>query len=46
MWLSTIWIALSITLSLDGHPMTALLPLSVWIAHRRWERKTYKRDAG
>jgi hypothetical protein len=46
MWVSTIWIAVSIVLSFGGHPMTAVIPLSIWVAHRRWERKSYKRNAG
>jgi hypothetical protein len=36
-WLSTIWVALSIALLSDGHPATAFLPLFFWFAHRRWE---------
>jgi hypothetical protein len=36
-WLSTIWVALSIALLSDGHPATAFLPLFLWFAHRRWE---------
>jgi hypothetical protein len=36
-WLSTIWVALSIALLFDGHPVTASLPLLFWFLHRRWE---------
>jgi Transposase IS116/IS110/IS902 family len=36
-WLSTVWVALSIALLSDGHPATAFLPLFFWFVHRRWE---------
>jgi len=36
-WLSTVWVALSIALLFDGHPVTAFLPLFFWFLHRRWE---------
>src|SRR5437868_4658511 len=36
-WLSTVWVALSIVLLCDGHPATAILPLFFWFLHRRWE---------
>ena len=36
-WLSTVWVALSIALLSDGHPATAFLPLFFWFAHRRCE---------
>jgi hypothetical protein len=36
-WLSTVWVALSIVLLCDGHPASAILPLFFWFVHRRWE---------
>jgi hypothetical protein len=36
-WLSTVWVALSLALLCDGHPATAFLPLFFWFAHRRCE---------
>jgi hypothetical protein len=36
-WLSTVWVALSIALLSDGHPATAFLPLFLWFVHRHWE---------
>jgi len=40
MWLSTIWIALSIVLTSDAHPTTATIALCAWVLHRRWEKTT------
>jgi hypothetical protein len=49
-WLSTVWVALSIALLCDGHPATAFLPLFFWFVHRRWEVQlkiiTYHEDSG
>jgi hypothetical protein len=41
MWLSTIWVAVSIVLTADAHPTTATIALCFWILHRRWEKATY-----
>lgn len=38
-WLSTVWVAVSIVLSLDGHPATGTAPLVLWAFHRRMERR-------
>jgi hypothetical protein len=35
--LSTFWIGLSVTLSLDGHPLTAIISLVIWVLHHRFE---------
>jgi hypothetical protein len=37
MMLSTLWIALSVVLSLDGHPTSAVIPLCIWVLHHRIE---------
>jgi hypothetical protein len=38
MKLSIFWIALSLVLTLDGHPATAVVPLVIWTLHRSLER--------
>src|SRR6266571_2227977 len=43
MWLSTLWIGISVALSTGGHPTTAVLPLAAWIAHRRTEKRKFGR---
>jgi hypothetical protein len=42
MWLSTIWVAVSIVLTYDAHPTTGTVALCLWMLHRRWEKKSYK----
>ena len=43
MWLSTLWVGISVALSTGGHPATAVLPLAAWIAHRRTEKRKFGR---
>jgi hypothetical protein len=43
MWLSTLWVGISVALSTGGHPATAVLPLAAWIAHRRMEKRAFGR---
>ena len=43
MWLSTLWVGISVALSTGGHPATAVLPLAAWIAHRRMEKREFGR---
>src|SRR5437667_2223935 len=40
MWLSTLWVGISVALSTGGHPATAGLPLAAWLAHRRTANRT------
>jgi len=42
MWLSTIWVAVSIVLTSDAHPATATMILCLWVWHRRWEKRTFR----
>jgi len=42
MWLSTIWVAVSIVLTTDAHPTTATIALCVWMLHRRWEKRAFR----
>jgi hypothetical protein len=37
MKLSTLWIGLAVTLALDGHPLTAVFSLVIWVLHHRIE---------
>jgi len=39
MMLSTLWVGLSIAMSVDGHPVTAVVPLIAWVLHHRCERR-------
>jgi len=42
MWLSTIWVAVSIVLTSGAHPTTGTVALCLWMLHRRWEKKELK----
>lgn len=35
MWLSTVWVCLSIVLISDGRLTSAVVALMIWVAHRR-----------
>jgi hypothetical protein len=44
MRLSTIWIAVSIVLSINGHPASAIVPIALWVLHRRFEKNVLDRE--
>ena len=39
MMLSTFWLAFGFVLTVNGHPLTAVMLTLPWFVHRRWERK-------
>jgi hypothetical protein len=43
MYLSVIWLALAFVLLHDHHPLTSLGVFNIFLIHRLWEIKKYKK---